>query len=202
MPLSSFSLPTPRSLDEKGGVEAASWDGQDFVVLRPEEEESLSSWRVHAMTFSGQVNPWETGCPLPFWLFLFSFPAVGFFLQGVMKMMDQDGANKTLLVPFYVTAPASTRPAISPDGTRIIFENGLGDSFHLYVVEDPDGNGIWEDTDGDHVADICDGYPDDPNRGYITDDDDDDSPGFGIKLVAVSVLIAVPVVWWRRKGGS
>ncbi len=113
-------------------------------------------------------------------------------------MMEQDGSNKTLLVPYLVTSSGSSRPAVSPDGTKIIFENGVGDSFHLYYVEDPDGDGIWEDSDGDHVADICDGYPDDPDRGYIKDDDENDSSSFGLRIVLVSIFIAVPVVWWLK----
>jgi len=108
-------------------------------------------------------------------------------------MMEQDGSNRTLLAPSVITSLGSERPTINRNGTRIAFEHGLGGSFSIYVVEDPDGDGEWEDSDGNHVADICDGYPDDPDRGYITGDDDDGGflPGFRGEVMVVAVTVAV-----------
>ncbi len=117
-------------------------------------------------------------------------------------MMDQDGTNRTLLAPYYISSVGSERPAIDSNGTRIIFENGIGGSLKIYVAEDPDGDGIWEDSDGDGVADICDGYPDDPKRGYFKDDDDDDSPAFGAEFAMISVLAAIPAARLRSHGGN
>ena len=115
-------------------------------------------------------------------------------------MMDANGSNKTLLAPALISSVGSTRPTINRDGTKIAFEHGSGDSFSIYLVEDLDDNGIWEDSDGDHVADICDGYPYDPDRGYLTNDDNEGSlPGFETG-VTVSVLVAVPVLWWKKRG--
>jgi len=117
---------------------------------------------------------------------------------GYLWMMDQDGSNRILLVPSYFDGMAfSSRPSVSSDNTKILFEHGLSD---LYIVEDPDGDGVWEDSDGDGVADVCDGYPDDPDRGYLRDgkDENDDSPGFGVGALSFAVLVAVPALWWKR----
>jgi Tol biopolymer transport system component len=113
-------------------------------------------------------------------------------------MMEQDGSNRTLLVPSVISSVGSTDPTINRNGTRIAFEHGIGESFRLYIVDDPDGDGEWEDSDGDHVADICDGYPFDPERGYIKDDDDL-IPGFGSGSCMISVILAVPVVLRRKR---
>ncbi len=109
--------------------------------------------------------------------------------SGNIWMMDQDGSNQTLLIP---RDGFNDYPAISPDGTMIIYEHGL----YLYFVEDPDGDGIWEDSDNDGVADICDGYPYDPGRGYLTDDEDvngdddhDDGISINIAFCAIAILI-------------
>jgi len=121
-------------------------------------------------------------------------------------MMDLDGSNRSLLAPYRISYVGSNCPCISPDGTKIIFENGMGDDFALYMVEDPDGDGVWEDSDGDGVADICDGFPDDPERGYIKGDDDD-SPGFGAARVRkpfepwFETVLAV-LTFFRIRGNS
>ncbi len=111
-------------------------------------------------------------------------------------MMEQDGSNKTLLIPSRITSVGSERASINSNGTQIIFEHSFGDNFKLLVVEDPDGDGVWEDSDGDHVADICDSYPNDPDRGYYKSDDKFIP---GIDYVSLSVLIAIPAVMWKRK---
>ena len=113
-------------------------------------------------------------------------------------MMEQDGSNRTLLAPSVISSVGSMNPSINRNGTRILFEHGIGDGQDLYIVDDPDGDGEWEDSDGDHVADICDGYPFDPDRGYIKDDKSF-IPGFSFDLIAVSVCIAIPIVSWRKR---
>ncbi len=114
-------------------------------------------------------------------------------------MMEQDGSNRTLLVPSVISSLGSMNPSINRNGTRILFEHGIGDGQDLYIVDDPDGDGEWEDSDGDHVADICDGHPFDPDRGYIKDDDDDFIRGFSFESVAGSVFIAIPIVLWGKR---
>ena len=115
-------------------------------------------------------------------------------------MISQDRTNWTLLVPTRISAIGAEQADVSSDGTKICFYHGF---MGLYLAEDPDGNGIWEDSDGDHVADICDGYPLDPERGYRTDVWEEEENGFlrgfGLQLIASSILIAVPVVWWRKR---
>ena len=113
-------------------------------------------------------------------------------------MIEQDGSNRTLLVPSVISSVGSMNPSINRNGTRILFEHGIGEGQDLYIVDDPDGDGEWEDSDGDHVADICDGYPFDPDRGYIKDDESF-IRGFSFDLIAVSVCIAIPIVSWRKR---
>lgn len=107
-------------------------------------------------------------------------------------MMEQDGSNKTLLVPYLISSVGSMHPSINRNGTRILFEHGIGEGNDLYIVDDPDGDGEWEDSDGDHVADICDGAPNDPNRGYIKDNND--SPGF--EAVGMIVVIGGEILFF------
>ena len=118
-------------------------------------------------------------------------------------MMEQDGSNKTLLAPAIISHVGSERPSINRNGTRIAFEHGVGDNFFIHYVDDPDGDGIWEDSDGDHVADVCDGYPLDPERGYRTDvweEEEDFLSGFGVTMLLSSVFIVVPAARrWRRR---
>ncbi len=95
-----------------------------------------------------------------------------------------------------ITSVGSDRASINPNGTQIIFEHSFGENFKLLVVEYPDGDGVWEDSDGDHVADICDSYPDDPDRDYYKSDDKFIP---GMDCVRLSVLIAIPAVMWKRK---
>ena len=113
-------------------------------------------------------------------------------------MMEQDGSNRTLLVPSVISSVGSMNPSINKNGTRILFEHGIGEGQDLYIVDDPDGDGEWEDSDGDHVADICDGYPFDPDRGYIKDDESF-IQGFRFELIAIPVMIAIPIVLWRKR---
>ena len=114
-------------------------------------------------------------------------------------MMEQDGSNRTLLVPNVISSLGSMYPSINRNGTRILFEHGIGDGQDLYIVDDPDGDGEWEDSDGDHVADICDGYPFDPDRGYIKDDESSIYNFTRVEVIAVLVLIAIPIVLWRKR---
>ena len=109
-------------------------------------------------------------------------------------MMDMDGSNRILLVPSRITHVGSGEPSISADGTRILFSHGIGGG--LYIVDCPDG-GLWKDSDGDRVADICDGYPFDPTRGYYIDDEK--IPGFTTGAMVSSVLIAVPAIRRRMR---
>ena len=113
-------------------------------------------------------------------------------------MMEQDGSNRTLIVPSVISSVGSMNPSINGNGTRILFEHGIGDGQDLYIVDDPDGDGEWEDSDGDHVADICDGYPFDPDRGYIKDDDDF-IHRHRFELIACLIIIAIPITLWRKR---
>jgi len=201
---------TQLTFDKEGGMEPSySPDGEKILYLRWSGNGECEiwlmnsdgtnqnmlcddSWYPHHPTFmsdgkilfeSARVSPHskETGA-------------------GYLWMMDQDGGNRTLLVPSSFDGKSfNSRASASTDGTKILFEHSLSDR-DLYIVEDPDGDGIWEDSDGDGVADICDTYPDDPDRGYIKDgDEDDDLAGFGFGAAISSILIAVPGVRLQRK---
>lgn len=113
---------------------------------------------------------------------------------GNIWIMNADGNNRTLIVPRQFKGNIwNTEPAISPDNTMIVFRHGLiSDPAGLYFVKDPNCDGIWEDSDGDGVADVCDGAPNDPDEGYIKGDDSNDFicssiliPGILIASVAI-----------------
>ena len=203
---------TQLTFDKDGGDNPSySPDGKKILYERRSDNGESEIWLMNANGTEKKMvldDSWYSSNPtfMPDGKILFASGRVSPHSKKVgipsIWMMEQDGSNQTLLIPNWVAGPGSIRPAISPDGTQIIFQNGLGDSFHLYVVEDPDGDGEWEDSDGDHVADICDGYPDDPDRGYYKDDDEQGFflPRFRVGVVAVSILVAVPVVvWWRKR---
>ena len=80
---------------------------------------------------------------------------------------------------------------MNKNGTEIIFENGFGEYFHLLKVIDEDRDGIWQDSDGDHVADTCDKYPNDPDRGYFKDESETLSMNIIISLIIGITIIVV-----------
>ena len=202
---------TQLTFDKDGGkTPSYSPDGKKIVYERWSENDESEIWIMNSDgTDKKRIldDSWYPINPtfMPDGNILFESARYSPHSKGVgapgIWMMEPDGSNKTLLAPARISSVGSKRPTINRNGTRIAFEHGSGDSFRIHYVEDPDGDGIWEDLDGDHVADICDGYPDDPNRGYIKDDDENGGflPGFGGEVIVFSFLVAIPVVWWLRK---
>ncbi|MCK4614911.1 MAG: hypothetical protein KAU14_08915 [Thermoplasmata archaeon] len=85
----------------------------------------------------------------------------------------------------------------------IIYHEGFGLGSGIFYVKDPDGNGIWEDRDGDGVADICDGAPDDPDEGYYKDDEDENGGiCFGNIVLGMGVVLAGVMCVRRREKSS
>ena len=117
---------------------------------------------------------------------------------GNIWMIDADGSNPILIVPREFGGNVrSTYPSINPDNTMIIFDHGLSTG-GLYYVKEPDGDGIWEDSDGDGVADVCDGAPNDPDEGYIKGNVSD---GFipDVNIIYSLILIASVAIISKRK---
>ncbi len=120
-------------------------------------------------------------------------------------MIDPDGGNPMVVMPASYGGHGGHKfPQMSPNGTRIIADHGFAEMGGLFYIDDPDGDGIWEDSDGDGVADVCDGAPDDPDAGYPRDpdtgdddDDGDDSLCFG-NMIGV-LLIATPAALVVRR---
>ena len=119
---------------------------------------------------------------------------------GNIWMMNPDGSNRTLIVPRQFKGNIwNTEPTISPDNTMIVFRHGLiSDPAGLYFVKDLDGDGIWEDSDGDRVADVCDGAPNDPNEGYIKGNDSDFISSNGITPLLI-LLVTVAIFSKKKK---
>ena len=195
--------------DNKGGMSPSfSPDGSKIVYERWSGDGGTEIWIMNANgTGKKRIcdDSWYPGnpCFMPDGKILFDSARYSPHSKGVSApsiwMMEQDGSNRTLLVPSVITSLGSERPTINGQGTRIAFEHGLGDSLSIYYVEDPDRDGVWEDSDGDHVADICDGYPNDPNRGYYVDDEEDQFLGFGFETVSFSILCALVLTWRKRE---
>jgi len=194
---------TQLSFDQKGGMNpSCSPDGTRIVYLRWSNDGEHEMWIMNSDGTDRKKilgDSWYPDHPtfMPDGKILFASARVSPHSNKVgapsIWMMEQDGSNRTLLAPSVITSLGSERPTINRNGTRIAFEHGLGGSFSILMVEDPDGDGEWEDRDGDHVADICDGYPDDPDRGYITGDDDDGGflSGFEGEVMVVAATVAV-----------
>jgi len=201
---------TRLTFDQKGGMNPSySRDGKKIVYNRWSKDGEYEIWVMNSDGTDGRRVCDDSWYPdRPSFMFdgkiLFESARYSPHSKEVgapsIWMMDQDGGNKVLLAPYFISSIGSDSPSISHNGTKIIFENNFGDDFTLYIVEDPDGNGIWEDSDGDGVADICDGYPDDPKRGYIKDDNDSPVPAFGFETVTATFLIATTAAARRKVG--
>ena len=201
---------TQLTFDKEGGMEPSySPDGKKILYQRWSGNGECEIWLMNSDGTNQHMildDSWYPHHPtfMPDGKILFEAARVSPHSKetgaGYLWMMDQDGGNRTLLVPSSFDGKSfNSRASASTDGTKILFEHSLSDR-DLYIVEDPDGDGVWEDSDGDGVADICDKYPDDPDRGYITDgDEDDDLAGFGFGAAVASVLIAVLGVGLLRK---
>ena len=113
---------------------------------------------------------------------------------GNIWMMENDGGNKQLILPTSTIGYGSfSYPIMSPDGNRIYFF--INSSLHY--IEDPDHDGEWEDTDGDGVADIIDGAPNDPDEGYIKGyrkQDIDHEGGSDFEFYSVIILMIAMVI--------
>ena len=193
---------TQLTFDKEGGVAPSySPDGKKVLYQRWSDDGELEIWLMDSDGTNNQMildDSWHPHHPtfMPDGKILFESTRASPHSKetdgGYLWMMDQDGGNRTLLVPSSFDGKSfNSRASVSSDGTKILFEHSLSDR-DLYIVEDPDGDGVWEDSDGDGVADICDKYPDDPDRGYIKDgDEDNDLAGFGFGAAITSVLIAV-----------
>lgn len=116
--------------------------------------------------------------------------------NGNIWMMDDDGTNQTLIVPrVFRDSNWNIDPAISPDNTIIVFRQGYGyGSRGLYYVKDQ--NGTWTDFDRDGVADVCDGAPINPLKGYIKGnvsndywEEDSDSSEICVDGIFTSVIL-------------
>ena len=200
---------TQLTFDQKGGMTPSySPDGKRIVYERWSKDGESEVWVMNSDgTDIKKIldDSWYPSHPtfMPDGKILFDSARVSPHSNKIgapsVWMMEQDGSNRTLLVPSVISSLGSKRPTINRNGTRIVFEHGLGGSFTIYMVEDPNGDGEWEDSDGDHVADICDGYPDDPDRGYMKGDDDGGFLSWFGGVVVASIFIAVPVVWWLKR---
>jgi TolB protein len=117
--------------------------------------------------------------------------------DGNIWMMDEDGGNQILIVPTrFGDNVYNSDPSISPDGTKIIFNHGLGGTRGgFYYIEDPTGE--WNDSDGDGVWDGIDGAPDDPDEGYIKDSPLEGGPCSSIIIPAGMIMATVCI---KRRG--
>ena len=178
-----------------------SLDGQKIVFLRYSESGNYELWIVDID--GGNVerlleDSWHPDYPvfMSDGKILFQSARVSLYNneldEGNIWMMDQDGSNKTLIVTglnseqFPSDEPGvmnfNDYTTVSPNNTRIVFEHYPG---RFYYVDDPDG--VWEDSDGDGIADVCDAQPNVPSDGPI----------FWIGIIVV--LIAVPVIYFVVK---
>ncbi len=200
---------TQLTFDEEGGMDPSfSPDGEKIMYQIWSDNGDLEIWTMNPDGTNQKKilgDSWYPRNPvfMPDGKILFNAGRISPHSRDVgapsIWMMDQDGSDKTLLIPSRITSVGSERASISPNGTQIVFEHSFGDPFKLYVVDDPDGDGVWEDSDGDHVADICDSYPDDPDRGYYKSDEVSIP---GVDRVTFSKLIAIPAVWWNWNRSS
>ena len=194
--------------EDGGGNPSYSPDGTKIVYERWSDNDERELWLMNSDGTDQKIivrDSWYPQHPvfMPDGKILFESARVSPHSDKVgapsIWMMEQDGSNRTLLVPSVISSLGSMYPSINGNGTRILFEHGIGDGQDLYIVDDPDGDGEWEDSDGDHVADICDGYPFDPDRGYIKDDESSIYDFTRVEVIAVLVLIAIPIVLWRKR---
>ena len=177
-----INFTNPRRITNDNNVHghpSFSYDDNEIVYLVWSENKENEIWICDVNgTYSKKIldDSWYPGSPtfMPNGQILFESARLSPHSSHIgvpsIWIMDRDGSNKTLVIPSFVKSVGSNTPAVNRNGTEIIFENGVGDNFHILKVIDVDRDGIWQDSDGDHVADVCDKYPDDPTRGYYTDD--------------------------------
>jgi len=78
-------------------------------------------------------------------------PAIAFNSGGHLSVMDADGGNKTVILP-YAGHPTSMEPSWSPDGMQVVF-NGTISGPGIYVIN-VDGSGLTlvTETNADYTG--------------------------------------------------
>jgi len=193
---------TRLTTDKKGGLwPSFGPDGDRITYLQYSESGNYELWIVDADGSDPRMlldENWDPDHPtfMPDGNILLSLgrpsPYVKESSWPTIWLLDPDTEKLLQLFPLrYANLAGNTFPRASPDGTIVLCYHGFGEGSGPFYVEDPDGDGIWDDRDGDHVADVCDGAPDDPDAGYYVGSDDDGENGsfcFGNILIAACVI--------------
>jgi len=108
-------------------------------------------------------------------------------------LMDPDTGDLLQVIPLsYANFAGNSYPRMSPDGNTIVVDHSFGNGSGIFRIENPDGNGGGEDRDGDSVADVIDGAPDDPNKGYYLPEEDEDKADILCCTSLLLFLLAIP----------